>query len=157
MAIKKEVKSKNIFSILTAIFSKDSNYYDKLTESEKKLYNIFMINRYISSNYNYIELVNEWQKYSFMVNDRINFKFYQNILPDKNEFLKYQKYSGIEKYNSELLKYVSKYFEISTNTAKYYVSRYLLNNDTKEELISILQSFGLDKRKILEMINDTKL
>ena len=55
--------------------------WDSFTESDQKTFNAFIINRWLSMDDDFIEVVNYFQKYSIGVLDsREVYNFYKNIL-----------------------------------------------------------------------------
>ena len=65
-----------------------------------------------------------------------------DVLPKKRSFDKYVKSSGSDKYNEKVLDYLSRYFEVSRREVKDY-----LDILTKDEVMEIVQKFGVNKKK----------
>ena len=60
------IKQKNIFDHLTNIsFQKDKEYYKNLSEPERKDFNVFMLQRYISMERKYTNIISYIDKYAF--------------------------------------------------------------------------------------------
>ena len=56
--------AKTLFDHLSHICEKQNlNYYDTLDEVDKKTFSIYMINRFLSMNIDYLPVVNEIQQY----------------------------------------------------------------------------------------------
>ena len=80
-----------IFNWLDQIFfyKKDWN---KFTETEQKVFQSYIINRFLSMNKDYIEIVNYFQKYSVgLLESKEIYKWYCNMLPKKKQWNKYIK------------------------------------------------------------------
>ena len=59
-----KIKRKNLFDHINAITSRQhSNYWDEITDEDKKSWSNYMVNRFLSMKMDWIELVNEVQKY----------------------------------------------------------------------------------------------
>ena len=73
---------KKLFDHLNAIYLNQSpQYWESLTEAERKSYSTFMINRFLSMNMNYIEIVNALQEYYGSIGPRESYLFYSDLLP----------------------------------------------------------------------------
>lgn len=71
------------------------------------------------------------------------YKLYLDVLPKKKSFDKYIKGKGSDKYNDKVLQYLSKYFEVSEREVKDY-----LEILSKDEVIEIIQKFGVESKEI---------
>jgi hypothetical protein len=90
----------------------------------------------------FIEIVNVFQKYAIgTLESREVYKWYCNILPRGKRFNKYIKSKLNKKYDKELVNIITNHFECS----KLQVQEYLELID-REELKSILEMYGLDKK-----------
>ena len=86
--------------------------WDSYTESEKKEFNIYMINRWLSMDpdYNLIEIINELQHLTIgLLEPKEVYKLYYYLLPKQQYWLKFIKGKKESKYNPELIEYCKKY------------------------------------------------
>ena len=119
-------------------------HWDEFTEDEQKKFSPFIINRWLSMDNEFIEIVNYFQKYAIgTLEPREVYKWYCNVLPKGKRFNKYIKSKRDKKYDKELIEIISKHFESSKLQIKD-----CLDLIDKEELKSILEMYGLDKQKI---------
>jgi hypothetical protein len=118
----------SIFDILDHIFVNKTEWED-LTEDEKKAVNPYMINRFISMNPQYIEIVNYLQ--SKNLEPKVIYKAYKDWLPKGKEYFKYVKPTN--SFKKEILDAISKYFECSVREAKEYAL--LLKEEDKNNII----------------------
>ena len=117
---------------------------DSFTKVEQKKFSPFIINRWLSMDKDFIEVVNAFQKYAIgTLEPREVYKWYCDVLPKGKRFNKYIKGKSKKKYDDELINIISKYFECSKLQTKQYIE--LIN---KEELKEILEKYGLDEKKI---------
>ena len=66
--------------------------WDDFNDEEKKSFNIFIINKALSMNPNYLDIVNMVQRYTNnMLNPKEVFNLYYNLLPNKFRFYKWIK------------------------------------------------------------------
>lgn len=128
------------------IKDKKPNYWKSLSSEDKKTWNTFMINRYLSMNPEWIIIVDLFQKYNHFLDNKLCYIVYANYIPKGKSFLKYIKRDK-DGTNKELYKYISKYYECSLKEAKDYI-----NILSKEELETILEQFGLEKRTITKLL-----
>ena len=103
--------------------------WDSFTESDKKTFNTFIINRWLSMDVEFIEIVNYFQKYSIgTLESREVYKWYCDILPRGKRFNKYIKGKKSKKYDNSLVDVLIDYFECS----KLHVEEYMGLLDKKE-------------------------
>ena len=96
-------------------------HWDDFTEDEQKKFSPFIINRFLSMDKEFIEVVNMFQKYAIgVLEPREVYKWYCEV---------------------------QKYFECSKLQVKQN-----LELISKDELIEILNKYGLEKKKIKRII-----
>ena len=123
-------------------------HWDDFTEDEQKKFSPFIINRWLSMDIEFIEIVNFFQKYSIgTLEPREVYKWYCDILPKGKRFNKYIKGKKSKKYNTELVDMISNYFECSKLQTRDYLE--LIH---KNELIEILEKYGTDKKTIKRLL-----
>ena len=86
--------------------------WDKFTEEEKNEFNVYMINRFISMDPNYVDVVNLIQRYPTCSNKMV-YKFYCDVLPKKKSFFRYIKSKS--KFDNETINKISKYYTFYQN------------------------------------------
>ena len=119
-------------------------HWNKFTEDEQKKFSPFIINRWLSMDKDFVEIVNVFQKYAIgTLEPREVYKWYCDILPRGKRFNKYIKGKVDKKYDKELIEILSGHFECSKLQIKQYL-RIL----SKKELEEILNMYGLEKKKI---------
>ena len=119
-------------------------HWDDFTEDEQKKFSPFIINRWLSMDKDFVEIVNIFQKYSIgTLEPREVYKWYCDVLPKGKRFNKYIKGKKDKKYDTELIEIISNHFECSKLQVQDYLGLIY-----KEELKSILEMYGLDKKTI---------
>ena len=122
----------------------NKKHWNEFTEDEQKKFNPFIINRWLSMDKDFIEIVNVFQKYAIgTLESREVYKWYCDVLPQGKRFNRYIKGKSDKKYDKELIDIISKYFECSKLQTKEYLQ--LISHN---ELIEILEKYGLDEKKI---------
>jgi hypothetical protein len=134
----------DLFSQLKDITQNKKQYKD-LTEDEVKQVNPYMLNRFLSMNKDFIELVNfiQWIPYE---NKKSYWNIYLDVLPKKSLWLNYIK-SKTKEPNKDLLNIISKYFECSSKETKSHL-KFLSKADLKE----ILTSLGYEDKDITKIL-----
>lgn len=125
-------------------------YFDELEESERKAFPSYMIHRILSMNPEYIEVVNEFQRYHGEVGPREVYLFYSQIIPKGRKYSKYVKGKKESKFDEVLVDAVRKYHQVSTNDAIYYISILIETPEGREALLRILKFFGIDGTKLVK-------
>ena len=136
-----------IFNWINEILVSKKHWND-FTEDEQKKFSPFIINRWLSMDKDFIEIVNVFQKYSIgTLEPREVYKWYCDVLPKGKRFNKYIKGKKDKKYDSELINLLINHFECS----KVEVKQYLELID-KTELIEILEKYGMNEKTIKRLL-----
>ena len=123
-------------------------HWDDFTEDEQKKFSPFIINRWLSMDKDFLEIVNFFQKYSIgTLEPREVYKWYCDMLPNGKRFNKYIKCKKDKKYNTELLDIMITHFECSKSQVKDY-----LDLIAKDELIDILEKYGMNEKTIKRLL-----
>lgn len=119
--------------------------WSSFNDEDKKSWNSFMVNKFLSMNEDYLEFVNEFQKYSKLTPQQV-YTVYKNIIPKQKVWLKFIK-ADTKEINKELSKLISIYFECGTEEAE--VNLTLMS---KLQIESILVDMGKDKKQIKKLL-----
>ena len=139
-------KKATIFDHLSYITDKKV-IWDTLSEADKKTFAPYMINRWLSMNMDFVEIVNELQKYTIgQLSATEVYKLYFDILPKQKQFNKYVKGKKSDKFNSDLVELISNHFLVSESEAKDYIEMYFDKNIT--ELKDIVKMYGKTDKEI---------
>ena len=123
-------------------------HWNEFTEDEQKKFSPFIINRWLSMDKDFLEIVNFFQKYSIgTLESREVYKWYCQMLPKGKRFNKYIKSKKEKKYNTELIDIMIKHFECSKSQVKDY-----LDLIAKNELIEILEKYGMNEKTIKRLL-----
>ena len=119
-------------------------HWNDYTEDEQKKFSPFIINRWLSMDKDFIEIVNYFQKYAIgTLEPREVYKWYCDVLPRGKRFNKYIKGKKDKKYDTELVDIICKDFECSKSNVEEYLE-FLSKND----LESILTKYGVETKQI---------
>lgn len=141
--------TKTLFDHINAIYTDQSlDYFDKLDESDRKTFSVYMVNRFLSMNRHQIPVVNEFQKYWSETGPREAYLFYSQALPKGKQFNKYVKGAKEEKYEPWLVELVGRYFSVSKKDALDYLDIFYATDAGKADLRSICEMFAVEPKKI---------
>lgn len=142
--------AKSLFDHINAIYTSNHDYWDTLTESDKKSFSSYMVNRFLSMAPQYLELVNLFQMYYIpeLTDNKATWLFYSYAIPKKKQFHKYIKKTKGEEYESWLIDLLVKHFQVSTRQAEEYLEIYYSTKEHKEELKQLCELYGCDPKKV---------
>ena len=122
--------------------------WNSFNETDQKTFSPFIINRWLSMDEEFIEVVNYFQKYAIgTLEPREVYMWYRDVLPKGKRFNKYIKGKKSKKYDDWLIKLLCNHFKCS----KLQVIEYIELID-KEELKDILEMYGTDKKQVKKVI-----
>ena len=145
------IKKKSLFDHINQITSvQHKTYWSKLSDEDKKTFSNFMVNRFLSMNPNWIELVNEIQRYD--IKPEILYKLYIDILPKRKIWLKYVKgRKQMVEYPRWALEIVSNHYQVNFRTAKEHIEMFLLTEGGMYELAELFRKYGTDPKEIKKL------
>ena len=141
------IKKKGLFDNIKQITDVQSpNYWDDTSDEDKKSWSNYMIHRFLSMKMEWIELVNEIQKYNLQPKEL--YKLYTNVLPKGKQWLKYIKRRNQMDYPNWLINIVTNHEEISKKEAIEYIDMLMLTEGGMLELGELAQKWGIEPKKI---------
>ena len=142
-----KIKRKSLFDHIKHITDVQSpNYWDDISDEDKKSWSNYMVNRFLSMKMDWVELVNEVQKYQLKPKEL--YKVYTDILPKKKQWLKYIKGDKSMKYPKWVYEIVAKHLEVSLREAAGAVEMYEISHGGQAELTDILIKYGRTEEEI---------
>ena len=84
-------------------------------------WNNWMINRFLSMDPDYCEVVNVVQKNTWKMKGEYLYNLYKDLIPKQYKYLKYIKAKNKKEYKTEQVEAVQAYFEVSKKEAKEYI------------------------------------
>ena len=120
------VKRKSLFDHINQITAtQNPNYWDEISDEDKKSWSNYMVNRFLSMNSDWMELVNELQKYNLQPKEL--YKLYTNILPKGKRWLRYMKGKNDMDYPEWLINIVRNNDECSRKEAIQAIDMLMLS------------------------------
>ena len=124
--------------------------WNSFTEDEQSSFSPYIVHRYVSMYYGYIDIANIAQKLPMTEKEKI-YTVYKTMLPKKKMFLKYIKNQNKKNYN-ELAVYVANYFECSLGEAEEYIDIIRVTG-----VRGILWEMGVNEKETEKLIKQAKL
>lgn len=141
--------SKTPFDHINAIYGNQRlDYFDTLTEADRKTFSPYVVNMGISMNPDFLPFVNELNKYWGQLGPRETYLFYSQCIPKGKYYNKWVKGKKDVDYDDWLIELVAKKYEVSQNEAKMYLALFYKTDDGRAELKSICESYGVDQKKL---------
>jgi hypothetical protein len=125
----------NEFFKLLNYLSYDKVPYNKLTDTEIKSINVYMLHRYLSMSSEYCILANEVQAIPDLTPEQV-YNIYLSLLPKSKKYFKYTK-AASNKIDKDKVSKLSSLLQVSQREANDYLA--LLSNDQFKD---ILNSYG---------------
>lgn len=141
---KKLVSNFSIFDWLKEICYIKSDW-NKFSNEQLKTFEPYMINRFLSMNEDYTELVNYVQAIPYSEKEKY-YKLYCNLLPKKQFWSKYIK-SETKSPNKDLIHHLTIYFECSSKDVTDYIG--FLD---KTIISQCLSDMGIEDKEIKKLI-----
>lgn len=146
-------KKLGLFDHLREIYEVQSvGYFDSLTDAEKKSYSNYLINRFISMNWNYVEVVNEFQQYYGEVGSRESYLFFSQVLPRGKQFNRYIKPKAEKSYEDWLVERIGSHFLVNHREAEGYLELYLATPEGRARLRELLESYGTETKLLRRVL-----
>jgi len=144
---KSSVKKKSLFDHINQITAvQNPNYWEEISVEDKKSFSNYMVNRFLSMKPEWIELVNELQKYNLKPKEL--YKLYTNVLPKGKQWLKYTKGKSDMKYPEWLINIMRNSDESSRREAIDAIDMLMLTEGGMMELGETARKWGIEERKI---------
>ena len=144
------VKKKSLFDHVNQVTSvQNPNYWDDISDEDKKSWSNYMINRFLSMKSDWIDLVNEIQKYPLEPKEL--YKVYTSILPKKKQWLRYIKGDKKMDYPKWVYEIVAKDMQVSMREAVSAVEMYDISHGGQAELGDILLKYGVEDKEVRKL------
>jgi hypothetical protein len=147
----KEKKGATIFDFVDGVTSKKKEW-KTWSDTDKKLFSPYIVNRWLSMRQDLIGVVNELQSYTIgLLRPQETYKLYHDLLPKSKSFAKYIKGSKEDKYSDKLIIQLAEYYLVSKSEAESYVTIM-----TQDECRVILEKYGYTDAEIKTLLKGVK-
>ncbi len=144
------VKKKSLFDHVNQVTAvQNPNYWEDISDEDKKTWSNYMVNRFLSMKSDWIDLVNEVQKYPLEPKEL--YKVYTSILPKKKQWLRYIKGDKKMDYPKWVYEIVAKDMQVSMREAVAAVEIYAISTGGQSELADILLKYGTEEKEVRKL------
>ena len=144
--------AQKLFDHINAITTiQDPKYFDNLSDEDKKSWSNFMINRFLSMNPDWVELIASILPLTQTLEPKDMYKLYINLIPKGRYFLKYMKGKSTEKYESFIVELVQKEYDCSELQSNEYLEILYATREGRENIKYISEKYGIDKKQITKL------
>lgn len=143
-----EIKAKTIFDILNDLTFNKVRWEDQ-SETEQKKVQTWMINRWFSMHPDYLEVIAECQPTTDLLDTKLYYKFYLDLLPKKKFFTKYiSNKSDKESKMTKVIEFIADKLQMSKQEAEQCLDILLELPTGITELKSFIKLYGYDDKRI---------
>jgi len=143
---------KSLFDHIKAITNEqDPKYWDKLEEADKKTFSNYMVLRFLSMKYEWVETIAAVQPYLQEVPPKAMYLAMIDLLPKGRHFMKYMKAKTADKYEDWLVELVAKHYEVSKLEAEDYLKILYSTRTGKERIKQLSEDYGTDPKIIKKL------
>ena len=144
--------AKSLFDHIKAITNEqDPKYWDKLEEADKKTFSNYMVLRFLSMKYEWVETIAAVQPYLQEVPPKAMYLALIDLLPKGRHFMKYMKAKTADKYEGWLVELVAKHYEVSKLQAEDYLKILYASRTGKEKIKQLSEDYGTDPKIIKKL------
>ena len=143
-------RTKNLFDHLKELTQgTDPTYWDSLTGGEKVEFQPYMVNRFLSMNVDWLDLVDDLQRYTIGIlpKDKV-FALYHEILPKGRVFLKYVKGKSKATIPDSLAVMLMRYFECGLTEMRDNFQLLMRSEEGKTFIVELMQAYGTQTKEL---------
>jgi hypothetical protein len=129
----------------------DPKYWDKLEEGDKKTWSNYMVFRFLSMKYEWVELIADLQPYLQEIPPKTLYLTLIDLIPKSRTFLKYIKPTKSEDYEGWIIDLVAMKYEVSKLEAEEYVKILYAIKGGHPKLKEIAEGYGVDAKTIKKL------
>lgn len=153
---KNQIKKLGLFDHVKHIrSSQDPEYFNNLSDENKKSFNHFMILRALSMDSNIVQDMAFLYKYFDKIPSPQFYKLLIALVPRQNKWVPWIK-TKVVKHNEDLITLISNKLEISHRQANEYINLFIRNEEGLNTLVGICQSMGLTDKEVEKLFDKRK-
>lgn len=149
--------AKTLFDHLNAI-SKDQkpDYFKDLTEEDKKTWSNYMIHRFLSMNYDFVDVIAQIQPLTQTLEPELFYKLLIGIIPPGRYYFRYIKGKSEETADEAIVELLQQEYNCSKNTAIDYYHILTCIREGEEYKIYLKEKYGLRGKEKLPKVDKSK-
>lgn len=145
-------KTKTLFDHLKAITQyQDPNYWDTLTDADKRTWSNYMVHRFLSMNIDWVDIISDLSPFTQTLPPDILYKTLIGLIPKGRYYLKYVKGKKDEKYEPWLVELLVVDYSVSKKEALDYLEILYATREGRENIKYICEKYGIEKTKITKL------
>jgi hypothetical protein len=152
-----KTSSKTLFDHIRAVTEfQDPEYFDKLTDSDKKTWSNYMMQRFLSMNPDWTEFISEMDPIIVgkQLDPKLTYLLYISMIPKSKIFLKYIKGSKSVDYHEKLVELMKKEYEISKEECIEYLNILSIIDKKNIYTTNLLQKYGINEKEISKILSN---
>lgn len=130
----------------------DPNYFDNLSEEDRKSFNHFMLLRALSMDENALEMMAELYRYFDKIPSPQFYKLLIAVTPKTHRWVPWVK-ARFLRHNKDLVNLIADHFEEPRIHANQYINLLIQTDEGLEELVSICRKYGMSDKEVEDIIN----
>ena len=147
------VRTRGLFDHVKHIRQVQSkDYYDTLSESERKTFNKFMILRVLSMDQKIVEEISYISKYMEVLPDKQFYSLLVQCIPKDYKFYPYIKKTAKD-VDANIVNCICKKYQIGSSDATDYYTLFIQTEAGVNELVNLVQSFGYSQSEVEKMFD----
>ena len=145
-------KPATIFDHIAQLTHKKKEW-NQLSETDQKSFTPYIINRWLSMHPDLIETIDLFQQYTIgPLSKKHVYQLYHDILPNANVRAKYIKGKKLDKYNKDLVKFITSHYNVNSKEAEEYVDLFKHTNGGLCHLNKLLKMYGKTDKEIKKLL-----
>jgi len=142
----------SLFSHITQITNvQNPNYWDTLDESDRKSWSNYMIFRFLSMKYEWVETISALQPHLQEIPPKTLYLALIDLLPKGRHFMKYMKAKGADKYEKWLVELVANHYTVSKLEAEGYLRILYATSEGKKHIVQLAEDYGTETKIIKKL------
>lgn len=129
------------------------NYFDTLTDADKKSFAHVMILKFLSMDRNNLDTLSYLGKYQESIPSRNFYKLLISAVTRTNQYHKYIK-AGKSKFCDEFYQLLAKWFECSISEAEEYAEILIQTEEGMNEMVKICKAYGLTDGEVEKLMSN---
>jgi hypothetical protein len=143
------VKAKTLFDHINQITQiKNPNYWETLSDQDKKTWNNFMIIRYLGMIEEWVDMLSYLQPYIQDLPPQSLYKVLIEIIPKYKGFIKYISGEKVSKYEDWLVDLFVNHYNVSKKEVDSYLKILYIDDVGKSHIKELCQMYGVEEKKI---------
>ena len=146
--VEEALKTKSLFDHVKHIRQVQSpDYYDSLSESDRKTFSKYMILRVLSMDKTIIEEISYISKYFEVLPDKQFYKLLIGFIPKSYSFHPYIK-SSLKQPNETIIGCIVNYFNVGKKDAVDYYNILISHEDGINQLVTMIKNYGYTDKEV---------